>query len=319
MSSKDILTPDEVDALVSSDDQGRSLGGQEGNVRLLDFMNQERIVRSQFPALERIHERFVRKFETSIYDLMTNEFEATLGDIKVVSYSDLMSSVNNPSCINVVRFHPLRGKALVIFNTELVYGFVDNYFGGDGKFGSVIEDREFTQTESHIIELVFNALLGDLQTAWAPIMKINIEKISDEMNPQMVNASSPDEMILVTEFNVCYEKLGGRLMIAMPYSMLEPMREALDLGAGRSDDEVDPNWLHSLREEVLDAPLEVGAKLCETNIPFSQLVSIKAGDVIPIELPEQVTLRVANLPTFRAKFGVSRDKCALKILSKIQR
>ena len=47
-------------------------------------------------------------------------------------------------------------------------------------------------------------------------------------------------------------------------------------------------------------------------------VNIKAGDVIPIDVPELVTLCAEDVPLFRAKFGVSQGSRALKIQGKIK-
>ena len=59
---------------------------------------------------------------------------------------------------------------------------------------------------------------------------------------------------------------------------------------------------------------------------FTQLVKIifqffgvKTGDIIPVEMPEHITVFVEELPTFRAKMGRSRDNVALQISEKIKR
>jgi len=50
-----------------------------------------------------------------------------------------------------VQFKPLRGTALMIFNPDLVFLMVDNLFGGDGRFHTSVEGRDFTQTEHRIM------------------------------------------------------------------------------------------------------------------------------------------------------------------------
>ena len=48
-------------------------------------------------------------------------------------------------------------------------------------------------------------------------------------------------------------------------------------------------------------------------------MELKDGDIIPIELPQTVTLFIEDLPSFRAKMGRSRDNVALQIAEKIKR
>ena len=42
-------------------------------------------------------------------------------------------------------------------------------------------------------------------------------------------------------------------------------------------------------------------------------MEFKPGDIIPVEMPETITVLIEDLPTFRAKLGRSRDNLALKI------
>jgi flagellar motor switch protein FliM len=48
-------------------------------------------------------------------------------------------------------------------------------------------------------------------------------------------------------------------------------------------------------------------------------MNFEKGDIIPIEMPDTVTVLIEDLPTFRAKLGKSRDNIALKITEKIPR
>ena len=52
--------------------------------------------------------------------------------------------------------------------------------------------------------------------------------------------------------------------------------------------------------------------------PGRELLKLKAGDVIPIDFPEAVTLRAEDVPVFRGKFGVSQGNRAIKISSRVQ-
>merc|ERR1712137_672372 len=53
--------------------------------------------------------------------------------------------------------------------------------------------------------------------------------------------------------------------------------------------------------------------------PIRDVMEFKPGDIIPVEMPETITVLIEDLPTFRAKLGRSRDNLALKIVEKIAR
>ena len=79
------------------------------------------------------------------------------------------------------------------------------------------------------------------------------------------------------------------------------------------------NNLKALRDEIMDVPVELTTKFLEVDISLQQVMNLKAGDIIPIEMPEHITVLIEDLPSFRAKLGKSRDNVALKIQEKIKR
>ncbi len=105
----------------------------------------------------------------------------------------------------------------------------------------------------------------------------------------------------------------------MPYSMLEPIRELLDAGVQSDRVGTDERWLIALREEMKEALVDIGSTLVETEISLRELRNLKAGDVIPIDLPSTLVVKAEDIPVFRAQFGVSQGMNAVKILEPIKR
>lgn len=302
MSKDEVLSQDEVDALTKSDQTSTPLVNGEGGVFTIDFAHQERIVRSEYPVLVRIHERMGRRLAENIYQMFGRESEVTTGDIQVKSFGEFVLSFTMPTSFNVYRFHPLRGKALLIFDSDSVSTLVDSYFGGDGSYQSKIADREFTTTEQRVVQVVIKRLFAELENAWTPIQKVKCEWIGSEMNPQLVTAIPATDLIIVSSFDMTFDEQTSKFYIVMPYSMLEPIREDLDVGSTRTDDEIDPNWVKSLRDEILDAPLTINSILVERDLTLRDILNMRAGDVIPVELPETVMMNIEGVPSFRANF-----------------
>jgi flagellar motor switch protein FliM len=84
-------------------------------------------------------------------------------------------------------------------------------------------------------------------------------------------------------------------------------------------EDTDMRWSKALRDEIMDVPVELSTKFIEVKLSLQKIMDLKAGDIIPIEMPDHITVLVENLPSFRAKLGRSRDNLALKIESKIKR
>ncbi len=322
MSVNDLLSQDEIDALLhgvgSGDVDTESDGGlPSGEAQHYDFTSQDRIVRGRMPTLEMINERFARHFRISLFNMLRRSAEISVGGVQMLKFGEYVHSLFVPTSLNLVKVKPLRGTALFVVDPKLVFLVVDNFFGGDGRFHTKIEGREFTPTEVRVIQMVLQLAFRDLREAWSPVMQVEFDYINSEVNPQFANIVSPTEVIVVSTFHVELEGGGGDLHVTMPYSMLEPIREQLDTGLQSDRDEVDDRWSLSLQEEMKLAEVEISSTLVETDLSLRQVLELEAGDIIPIDLPEKVMVRVEDIPAFRARVGSHRGQTSIQILNKI--
>lgn len=321
MSTADLLSQDEIDALLHGVDDGeidiaptQEESGQ--TARLYDFTSQERIVRGRMPTLEMVNERFARYFRISLFNFLRRAAEISVAGIQVQKFSEFIQGLFVPTNLNVIRMSPLRGRALIIMEPRLVFTAVDNFFGGNGQFYNKVEGREFTPTEMRIIRLILDMVFKDLIEAWKPVMDVNFDYVNSEVNPQFANIVSPSEIVVVSTIHVELEGGGGDINIALPYTMIEPIRELLD--AVTSDrGEVDGRWQEALRAEILRSEVTLSSKLIEKEMLISDVIELKKGDVIPIDMPETVLLQVEDVPVFRGKLGLSDGNYAIEILEKV--
>ena len=322
MAVNDLLSQDEIDALlhgVSSSDIDTDAEDEyaEGEARNYDFTSQDRIVRGRMPTLEMVNERYARLFRISLFNLLRRSAEISVGGVQMLKFSEYVHSLFVPTSLNMVRIRPLRGTALFVLDPKLVFSVVDNYFGGDGRFHTKIEGREFTPTERRVVQMILDQCFIDLKEAWAPVMPLNFEFINSEVNPQFANIVSPSEVVVVNTFHVEIESGGGDFHITMPYSMLEPMREILDAGVQSDRDDTDGRWGTALREEVKSATVNLDCTLTEVEMSLRDVVGMKAGDVISVEMPNLVTVSAEGVPVFRGKYGISRGNQAIKVVEQV--
>ncbi|MCQ8128183.1 flagellar motor switch protein FliM [Methylomonas rivi] len=321
MSTADLLSQDEIDALLHGVDDGDVDTGHEDEglnkaARLYDFNSQERIVRGRMPTLEMVNERFARYFRIALFNFLRRAAEISVSGIQVQKFSEFIQGLFVPTNLNVIRMSPLRGRALIVMEPRLVFTAVDNFFGGGGQFYNKVEGREFTPTEMRIIRLIIDMIFKDLAEAWKPVMDVDFEYLNSEVNPQFANIVSPSEIVVISTIHVELEGGGGDINIAMPYTMIEPIRELLD--AVTSDrGEVDGRWQESLRIEIMRSEVTVTSKLIEKEMHISDVIELKKGDVIPIDMPETVLLEVENVPVFKGKLGLSDGNYAIEIVEKV--
>ena len=318
----DLLTQDEIDALLHGvddveDEDEQSLS--ETGITSFDFSSQDRIVRGRMPTLELINERFARHMRISLFNMLRKTAEVSINGVQMIKFGEYQNTLYVPTSLNMVRFRPLKGTALITMEARLVFILVENFFGGDGRFHAKIEGREFTPTERRIVQMLLKLVFEDYREAWSPVMGVEFEYLDSEVNPTMANIVSPTEVIVVSSFHIELDGGGGDFHVVMPYSMVEPIRELLDAGVQSDKMDKDVRWSMALREEIMDVPVNLRAKLLDVDLSLRDLMELQAGDIIPIDVPESAIVFVEDLPTYRAKMGKSGDNIALKITKKLKR
>lgn len=314
MSAQDLLSQDEIDALLhGADEKPAEEDNRDANgVASYDITSQERIVRGRMPTLEMINERFARYTRISLFNMLRRTADVSSGGLQVMKFGEYVHTLYVPTSLNLVKFRPLRSTALFILDAKLVFKLVDNFFGGDGRHAK-IEGREFTPTEIRIVQLMLEQVFVDLTEAWAPVLKLELEYISSEVNPAMANIVSPSEVVVVSTFHIELDGGGGELHITLPYSMIEPVRELLDAGVQSDVDEKDDRWGKSLEQDVKEIDVNLSVNVANRKISLGEVLKFKAGDVIPIEMPEFVTVRANGVPTFKGKLGVSNERYSVQM------
>lgn len=316
--STDILSQDEVDALLGGVDDGAIDTSAEdreldGEARPFDFNDQERIVRGRLPTLEMINDRFARYFRVSFFNLLRISPEISVSGIEMIKFSEYINTMAAPTSMSLLKMAPLRGTGMIVLDPKLVFILVDNFFGGNGKIQAEIEGREFTSTELRVIQKVVQMCFIDLVKAWQPVMAVEYSYHSHEINPQMASIVSPSEVIVVSSFSLELDGGGGDLQVVFPYSMIEPIRTLLDAGVQSDHGDLDQRWSILLKEELMHARINLQALFVEKQLPVSDLINFKAGDIIPIEMPEQVLLLAEEMPIIRGQYGEHQGNTAVKV------
>ena len=313
----DFLSQDEVDALLKGvtgeSDEPESTDEGDGGIRTYNLGTQERIVRGRMPTLELINERFARYLRIGLFNYMHRTTEISVGPIRVQKYSEFIRNLVVPTNLNLVAAKPLRGTSLFVFDPNLVFLVVDNMFGGDGRFHTRVEGRDFTPTEQRIIRGLLNVVFAEYSRSWKPVYDISFEYIRSEMNSQFANIATPSEIVISTTFSLEFGGTAADMHICFPYSMVEPIRDLLYSSMQSDQLSSDQRWIVMLRRQLKDAEVEIAAQLASTTVTLGQILKMKAGDIIPISIPEKITVNVDHIPLMECRYGQQGGQYALKI------
>jgi len=312
----DFLSQDEVDALlrgVNGEEEAKESADTGEGVRPYNLATQERIVRGRMPTLEIINERFARLIRIGLFNFMRRSPEISVGSVKVQKYNEFIRNLVVPTNLNIMSMKPLRGNGLFIFDPSLVFAVIDNLFGGDGRFHTRVEGRDFTPTEQRIIARMLDVIQKEFITAWAPVFPLQPEYVRSEMHTQFANIANPSEIVVTSTFSIELGAGGGSFHVCIPYSTLEPIRDLLYSSMQGDQAEPDKRWVNMLKKQVQMAEVNLVAQLAKTQLTIGDIMELRVGDVIPIDIEKSVEAQVDQVPVFECTYGTSGGQYALKV------
>lgn len=312
------LSQDEIDRLLNADNTESSddhLSSQvDGGIKPYDPHTQRRVIRERLHSLEIINERFARQFRMGLFNLLRRSPDITAGSIKIQPYHEFARNLPVPTNLNLLHLNPLRGTSLMAFSPGLVFMAVDNLFGGDGRFPTKADGREFTPTEQRVIHRMLTMAREAYEFAWSSIYKITTEYIRSEIQVKFTNiTSSPNDVVVTTPFSVEIGSHRGEFNICIPFSTIEPLRELLSNPPMDNSRYEDSSWRGMLTSQMKETELELVARFTDVDTRLSNVLRMKKGDVIAFDKQESIAASVGGVPVFAAKYGSVNNQYALKV------
>ncbi|MBA3591895.1 flagellar motor switch protein FliM [Methylibium sp.] len=315
--NQQILSQDEVDALLQGiTGESQKLEAEEvdtGAIRDYNLASQERIVRGRMPTMEVINERFSRNIRVGLFNMIRRTPEVAVGGIKVQKYSAFLREIVVPTNFNIMSVRPLRGSGLIVCDPTLVFAVIDALFGGAGKFHTRIEGRDFSPTEQRVITRLVDVIAAEYKKAWAGVYPIELEYQRSEMQPQFATVAAPSEIVVTCSFTLEIGETTGTIHFCIPYATLEPIRDTLYSATVGDSSEPDRRWVKLLTQQIQAAEVELVTELATAPATVEQLLSLKPGDFIELDLEPIVKAKVDGVPVFDCHYGTSNGKYAIKI------
>ncbi len=315
-----ILSQEEVDALLKgiSDGDVETESQKETDPSVAvryDLTSQDRIIRGRMPTLEMTNEKFARFFRASLSSLLRKMVSVSALSIDTIKYGDFLKTLPVPTSLHLFRIDPLRGNAIVVVESKVIFTLVDIVFGGSGREVFKVEGREFTAIENSLIKKVVLSALLDLEKAWKTLLDARMTYQRSEINPQFAHIVPLTDVVIVVNFEIEMDYTSGVMSLCIPYSTLEPIRDKLQAGFQSDQLEVDKDWEKRLKEELMSSSLELVAQLGCTHLLTRDVRDLKVGDVIVLDryASDSIDVYVDGIPKFKAYPGVHRGNQALQI------
>lgn len=323
-----VLSQDEVDALLNAvndgdvDEMADADGAEfdagddaDENIQPYDLTNQDRVIRGRMPILEIIYERFIRQFRVSLSNSLRKISTISMISTDLLKFGEFVNTLPIPSCMCIMRFNELRGPALLVFESKLAYAIIDSYFGGTDRPFTKIEGKEFTSIELSFMKKVMDMAISDLEDAWAPVHRIDAQFLRTEINPQFVGVVPPSDVIIATTLEVEFEAASGTIMIVVPYSTIEPIKQKLSSSFQTDNDIADNIWTTAMNAHIRETNATLVVKLGEAEMTVGDLLTLEKGDIIPLnqEASGEVSLEVEGVEKIKCLIGTYKGNRAVQV------
>jgi flagellar motor switch protein FliM len=316
-----LLSPEELSALAEGVNDG-SIPVDTGyntaaRVRKHDLASEDSSLGVNVASVDMINERFVRLFRLGLLEMLRSSPRVSPTRVRIMRFGEYLEDLKAPLSVNVMRMNPLRGYSMVVIDPVVVFSSLDSFFGGFGRgVGQLPSGRLFTPTETRIINMILDVFFRSLKEAWAPLMEIDFELVSSEINPQFAQIADENDLVILTRFeSESGPTTHGFIDLVYPYSSLKPVRDLLRsrVQTGDGNEESDNQWRDDLGSAVDSADLEMRVLLSSFESNLKAIENLQPGDVLYFKKPELARLSINDVPAFDVQVGALGTQTAVQI------
>ena len=308
-----VLNQDEIDLLLGGGSTGNSAGDRSGIYAILDrsMMAYERL-----PMLEVVFDRLVRVLSSSLRNFTSDNVDVSIDSMVSLRFEDYLNSIPLPALLVVFRAVEWENFGIITIDSSQIYSTVDILLGGRRASKTPrIEGRPYTTIEQDIVKKMADIVLADMSASFDPLSPVTFQFERLESNPRFAQITRPNSAALLVRLRVTMEERGGMVEILLPHATLEPIRDLLlqmFMGEKFGQDSV---WERHLGREVGQTQVEIAAVLDERNITLGEVVNLKIGSTILLDVtPEDpVRLKCGGVSLTSAQVGRVGDRIAVAV------
>ena len=318
-SGERVLSQEEIDNLLGFTVGDVNLDENNGIRAIIDsaMVSYERL-----PMLEIVFDRLVRLLTTSLRNFTSDNVEVSLDRITSVRFGDYMNSIALPAVISVFKAEEWDNFGLATVDSNLIYSIIDVLLGGRrGSSVQRIEGRPYTTIETSLVKKLVEVVLTDAEQAFRPLSPVRFTIDRLETNPRFAAISRPANAAILVRLRIDMEDRGGNIELLLPYATIEPIRSVLlQMFMGEKFGR-DPIWEGHLATEIAQAEIGVDAVLYEANIPLKQLMTLKVGDTLPLDMRADalVSVRCGTVTLTEGRMGRVGDRVAIRVTKPLRK
>jgi flagellar motor switch protein FliM len=297
-----ILTQEEIDALFRATQKGHippaAAQAPQKNVGKFNLREISQINKEQVRALSGLHENFARSITDSLGAYLRVGFDFDLVSVEQLTFSEIVSRLPELAYLCSMRMQPLDAIGLLQMDLAVAFPIIDLVLGGPGS--GAFDIRELTEIEEQILETVMRILTRELQSAWAPVLPVEIEFEQRQQSSHTQLLMGPTERCLALSFEIKMSDAQGVLNVTLPAVASNAVLRKLTAQSVYSRRGRSASHVQLIQRHLLDGGFDVQLRLPRVPVSVRDLTELEVGQVLPLHQPveQPANLYVAEKEMF---------------------
>lgn len=298
---KQVLSQQEIDSLLNALNTGEidpdSIKEEEekNKVRSYDFRRPIKLSKEYINTLHMIFENFAKISSNLLSTQIHTNVNMQVGAVEQISFDEFTHSIPNPSLMVVFHSKPLIGNQIIEINPQFCLQVIELMCGGaESKYDEKLGKREmFTDIELSILEEIVASLLKSFQSAWSEIIELETDIDTLEVNPQLVQTSSPNEPVILISFSIEIFQNNSFINMCIPYVSFENITDKLSIKSWfDTDKEETDTYKEIIADRLNTSNVSLEVELGHTIITVDDFLQLEIGDIVKLDLKANDPLKM---------------------------
>ncbi|WP_097092869.1 flagellar motor switch protein FliM [Novosphingobium sp. Chol11] len=269
-------------------------------------------------GLDRLGEKLGRRLRALFEPISGVRPHIAMLDAQVLDFGQWSAQVPTFSSIGVYRIAPLKGQMLLRMDAAMISTLVDCFYGGLGN-RPLPARGEFTPTEDRLISRISEGVIARLSEGWTDILPLEIGLVIRETGIGFASAAQPGEQMVLQRFMLSIARdQEWPIDLLYPLSSLRAVEPLMGTKAPVDEERVDPVWQARIANRMRDIRLPARTVLARPNLSLADLMQLKTGDIIPINISRSLPLIVGDRIVAHGSIGEQDGRAAFQIEKLLQ-
>jgi flagellar motor switch protein FliM len=285
-------------------------------VRPYNFWSPDYFSKDQMRAVELVHEDLAERLTSSLPSFLRTNLRPRVVHTEQGRFHDFVKDLSPSSLFHLITLSPLPGQMVMTISPEVSYVILEQRLGGQVDRGN--KKRNLTEIDQALLRTMVEHMLNDIKASWSKVVAIEPGLEDSTVNQHWVQMVVGNERVMLIAFEFTIQSITGMMNIYIPFTMLKPIVSVLNPHVwitGRKERQADPEARRTAAQNLAQVSVPFRVYLGHAKVPMANLLSLRPGDVIPLETStsQELPVFVADRTCFMVRVGKVGSRLAAQI------